>query len=128
MINHEGDIENATQELRLKGIINEDEKNSIIQEIRTFLGIPGIGIYFQKSSVTKTEPEIILPDGSFYRPDRIVFDRDSTHVIDFKTGKYEKKHEDQVRGYMNILDQMSYPVAKGVLLYLYEDDKIRHVT
>jgi len=127
-INSSADIQRVTLEYQRMGLIVEEERKNLNNEIEALLSEPMIGKYFREGLSIKNEPDIILSDGKIYRPDRVIFDGDTTTVIDFKTGAYNQSHDDQVKRYMDILKQMSYPNVKGVLIYLYEVEKIRHVS
>ncbi|MEY3010876.1 MAG: hypothetical protein RLZZ314_1518 [Bacteroidota bacterium] len=53
------------------------------------------------------------------RPDRVVFDGSTWHIIDFKTGSARpSKHAAQVREYMNILKTLEDMPVQGWVLYL----------
>ena len=45
-------------------------------------------------------------------PDRINFSGDSVTIIDYKTGKFRKKHFDQINDYAELLIEMSYKINK----------------
>jgi len=75
----------------------------------------------------KTGPEILLSSGKSVWPDRLVFlDADVT-VIDFKTGKLEKKHKDKMRYYLAVMKELGYKTDKGVLLYYGEENPVLEV-
>jgi len=108
------------EKLFFEGIIDEPEKLEISEMIKKFLSNIEVSEYFKKGLTIKTEPEILLPSGKTYRPDRLILDGKSATVIDFKTGKPEPKHKEQVRYYEKIMRQMGYVKVKGILLYLNE--------
>jgi hypothetical protein len=112
------EIEFILQKFEADGIINVTEKDSIYSELKQFLSHPDVSTYFQPGLKVKTEPEILLPTGKTYRPDRIIFNDTEITVIDFKTGKHENRHADQVRLYMGLLKEMGYANLTGVLLYI----------
>lgn len=68
--------------------------------------------------------EIILPDGRLLRPDRVIYNKTETKIIDFKTGKKQKSHADQVNEYGNTLSQMSYPGIRKFLVYIAEKEVV----
>jgi len=103
------------------GIIDDSDKITISSFIMEFLSHPDVVEYFKEDLVIKTEPEILMADGKSSRPDRLVFNGMKVTVIDFKTGKPEEKHKQQVRYYMDIMKQLGYEPVKGVLLYMSEE-------
>ena len=122
------DIDRIVDNYRSQAIITREEQMLIKNEVKAFLSDPKVAVYFAHSRKAKSESEIILPDGRLYRPDRIMLEENSTIVIDFKTGSFLKSHEEQVKQYIDVLEQMSYPNVTGVLLYLYGEVKVRPVS
>jgi ATP-dependent exoDNAse (exonuclease V) beta subunit len=114
------DADPVLEKFESDGIITVEEKESILLVIKKFLAHPDVSMYFLPGLSIKTEPEILLPDGKTFRPDRIVFKDSETIVIDFKTGKPEESHQDQVSYYMKLLREMGYSNLRGVLLYINE--------
>ena len=46
-------------------------------------------------------------------------DGKETVVVDFKFGKPKEEHQEQVRGYMDLLREMGYQNITGYLWYVY---------
>lgn len=76
--------------------------------------------FFNPGYQYKSECDILC-GGEVVRPDRIVFAKGETWVVDYKTGDHHKKYEEQVRGYMSVLEQMGYKNVKGFLLYIGDE-------
>jgi hypothetical protein len=68
------------------------------------------------------ERDIILPDGSIYRPDKVILTEDKTIVIDYKTGKRKPEHKQQIKNYGEILEQMGYKNIELNLFYINEPE------
>ena len=62
--------------------------------------------------------DILCPDGSIVRPDRVNKVGDTLQVIDFKTGKQNPKHLEQIAKYKQTLVSMGHEVIQGVLIYV----------
>ena len=73
----------------------------------------------------KNEKEILLPSGESYIPDRILFNKNSTIVIDYKTGAPEQKYIDQIINYAFILNKMGYQNIEKYLIYT-NSEKLVH--
>ena len=73
---------------------------------------------FNPRYFSKTEKEIILPNGEVLRPDRVLIEDKKAIIVDFKTGKYQKKHETQVLQYADVLKSMGYSPVHSKLVYL----------
>jgi ATP-dependent exoDNAse (exonuclease V) beta subunit len=52
------------------------------------------------------------------RPDRVIYDGKRMIVIDFKTGREQEKHKEQVRSYIALLNDMGYKNVEGYLWYI----------
>ena len=91
-INNVNEVDDSINKIVFKGLISEDEKTFLEKEIKEILSVPEIKKYFDKEYVSLSEREFILPGGEILRPDRVVFKSNEATVIDFKTGKREKKH------------------------------------
>ena len=74
-------------------------------------------LFNECSIITLTE------DGKLYerRPDRVMTDGHQTIVVDFKFGRPQKKHFEQVREYIQLLENMSFKDVKGYLWYVYKN-------
>jgi ATP-dependent exoDNAse (exonuclease V) beta subunit len=118
------DVSLVLENLESEGILDPKEKENIAAALEKFFKNPDVSKYFSKDLKIKTEPEILLTNGKTYRPDRIVFDPGNVTVIDFKTGKPEDKHKEQVRFYMKLMKEMGYAEVKGVLLYINEPEPV----
>lgn len=119
-INSIDEVDDSISKIAFKGLIGEDEKKLLEKEIKEVLSVPEIKKYFDKEFVSLSEREFILPGGEILRPDRVVFKDKEATVIDFKTGKREKKHEEQVQRYADVLRTMNYSPVKASLVYLGE--------
>lgn len=74
--------------------------------------------FFLPGLRVECEPE--WTDGlELYRPDRVVFDGQYWHIVDFKSGGQDKpKHMAQVQSYMKVLAGLEDAPIRGWLLYL----------
>ena len=102
--------------------IDEEFQN----ELREILANPVIQDLFVDEDVLFVETDILCPDGTTFRPDRVISKDGNTVVIDFKTGIEKESHRKQLANYKNILTQMGYSNVQGVLLYL-ADQRLEYV-
>ncbi len=100
------------------GMISVAQKTIIEQKIHDILGDPAISRFFAAGLHVKTEAEIILPDGSVYRPDRVILNGMEAIVIDYKTGIPDPHHGEQLDKYGDLLAGMNFTTVKKYLLYL----------
>ena len=116
----EKDIDMAVEKIVFDGLIGKEEKKHLKNEITEVLAVPEINRLFNAEYTILTEREIILPGGEMLRPDRVIIKNNKAIVIDFKTGKKNKKHEDQLIKYVDILRKMNYQKVEGKIIYLTE--------
>ena len=112
--------------LRAFAVLDLDPGGWKIQEdfvrplVRVF-NLPKFKAWFDPAAVSLEEAEIMDADGDVYRPDRIVFREGRIEVIDFKFGKREEAHKEQIETYVGLLGAIfeGRPAA-GYLVYIDE--------
>ena len=111
------EIESAAQKLAITGLISEIQIPELINELKSILKMDKVKKWFDSADVMN-EREIILPDGSIYRPDKVILNTDKAIVIDYKSGTKKTEHTTQIRSYGEILSQMGYKQIEMNLFYL----------
>jgi ATP-dependent helicase/nuclease subunit A len=112
------DIEFAINKTQSEGIITEEQKEKIREQIGKIFNYKEISNWFNNDWEVKSESEILLNNGSILRPDRVIIKEKEAIVIDYKTGKEKEEHKKQVRQYADTLEQMGYTKVSKFLLYL----------
>ncbi|HRH66294.1 MAG TPA: UvrD-helicase domain-containing protein [Bacteroidia bacterium] len=118
IIRHPEEVSKAVQSVIYEGLISGKEKVILTREIEDVLAVEQIAAFFDSGWESRTEREIILPDGRILRPDRVIYKENQTRIIDFKTGKKQKSHEEQIIQYAGILEKMGYQGIKKYLVYI----------
>ena len=121
------DIHTATQEMRLNGLISEDEYRLLRSRISTTLSDPLVGEWFSdRWTDIRTENDIILPAGSTRRPDRVMVQDGKAVVVDYKFGSHPtEQNRRQVREYLRLLGQMGYTDCTGYLWYVMRGEILK---
>jgi RecB family exonuclease len=83
--------------------------------------------YFQENLIVFNEHEIVTKDKRTLISDRINFSGDSVTIIDYKTGRFRKKHFDQINDYAELLIEMSYKINKKILVYIDKNIVVKEV-
>ena len=113
------DLERCLNAMIVEGKLPEAERAHFVDMVRRSLDNPIVRHWFSPGVEVKTEAEILLPDGSIARPDRIVFFNGQVQVIDYKFGaRQPEEHRQQVRRYINYLREMGYTSVTGFLWYV----------
>ena len=131
----ESDIDSILDQFEREGLISRTTasgtevaipRSSVERWVRQGLRAPLVNDWFQPHWQLFNECSIVSLDAQgqpeVHRPDRVMVSEDGRRivVVDFKFGTMRRDYEDQVRGYMNLLRQMS-PEAKveGYLWFVY---------
>lgn len=111
------DLSNAIKKLTKNGTIKTSLSNQIENEIKNLFKNKTIANWFNGEGIVKNEQDLITESGKMLRPDRVILFNDKTIIIDYKTGKHEKKHENQLLAYEDALIKMGHPNIEKYLLY-----------
>ncbi|AEA33034.1 UvrD/REP helicase [Hippea maritima DSM 10411] len=76
--------------------------------------------YFENIDGFHNEKEFVDRYGNILRPDRIVVKNSQIYIIDFKSGKKENEHLQQVGNYMRLFKK-----AKGIIYYADKREIVR---
>lgn len=113
------DLPKVVETYRLSGDITKKQESEISQLLTEYLTNPQIAEWYNGSYKVLNEVQILQPNGTFIRPDRIMINNDDVIVIDYKFGeKEEKKHLKQVKNYMTQIGKMGYTNVKGHVCYV----------
>jgi ATP-dependent exoDNAse (exonuclease V) beta subunit len=126
-ISHATRVGPVLDELLVSGIISSDQKKELSVLINSILKNPEIAGFFDPAFEARNEPEILTTEGVLYRPDRVLMQHGSVTIIDYKTGKQQKWHRDQLLKYAGLLREMNYEVESAYLLYLNRQPEVLRV-
>ncbi len=122
-IENSEDIESKIDSLSVT-IIDNEEKNTLKRLLLDLSKIDEIKFLFDKKYLVKNEAEILLKNGKTIRPDKILLSDDEAIIIDFKTGKQELSHRNQLEKYELSLKEMNYKNIIKCLIYINEQPEI----
>ena len=89
-----------------------------MQTVGDIVSHPDLSLYYSSDVTIFNEKEIITSGGKIIIPDRLVVFEDQTSVIiDYKTGVFNDKHKLQLMNYAEIIEEMGYKVMKKLLVY-----------
>jgi len=118
-------------------IVLEDESYSkllpkpIFSEIKNTLNQliihPELEVLFDGKDRVFCEKEVLIPDGTTLRPDRINISKEGKVIIvDYKTGKPKLEDKKQIDGYAEVMHKLGYNSIETKLVYI--DQKIEVIT
>jgi ATP-dependent helicase/nuclease subunit A len=118
LIIRKSDQTNAIQAMVRSGRINEADSLKIVSDLEAFWSFPETDDWFAADNRVLNETAILLPNGTQYRPDRVVIKEKLATVIDYKFGEKQSEHyHQQVQLYMDLIAQMGYQTA-GYVCYV----------
>lgn len=113
------DIEQAITHAYLGGLIRSEEKTDYYTKIQKYLEIPQASEWFHPNNKIINERDILFPDGSKVRPDRVIECGEKIIVIDYKFGQNEEiKYLRQIHFYCKTLRDMGYTQVEGYVWYV----------
>jgi ATP-dependent exoDNAse (exonuclease V) beta subunit len=107
------------------GAISVNEQDTYLVRFNNIATHPDLAPYFKAKLNIKNEQPLITENGVILRPDRMVFEEMNVTIIDYKTGKENSSHIEQIDTYGETMKSMGYNVKDKILVYI--DDKIKPV-
>ena len=118
------DIDKALNALMYEGLIAVEERNSLKKEMNTYFSDEQVKTWFRQEWKIKKEPGILLENGQYKRPDRVLIKGNNAVVIDYKfTAQQQESHKQQIREYKSYLEKMGYSDVQGYLWYVLLNKK-----
>ncbi len=121
-IKTEIDVSEAINQYIYKGIITSEESKEINSAITKIINHSQLKEYFNQNHKILNEQEILTSNSNILIPDRLVIKDNKVTIIDYKTGKPNKKYIKQINVYASILIELGYEINKKLLVYI--SDKI----
>ena len=112
------DIPHALSVLNFEGSISLNDKQVIKNILDKIVAGTDSSILFSENWNIKTERELLMPDGTILRPDRVLINGNKVIVADYKTGNPSPDHSKQINEYGEALISMGYSDVKKYILYI----------
>lgn len=101
------------------------EINSVVKSIMSHLKLKEC---FEEPNKIYNERDIITSDGEIIRPDRLVVSENGSGVLlDYKTGLFNIKHEQQLGHYAAEINKMGIPIHKSFLVYINDEVEVKEI-
>ena len=130
MIRTPDDLPAAIQRMDFEGFFdNAQYREEVMQLVRRAFSETEASRWFAPHWQVINECSILYRDDAGIvrqrRPDRVVTNGTETIVIDYKTGRQDEAHVEQVRFYMQKLQEMNYPNVSGYVWYIRRGDIVK---
>jgi ATP-dependent exoDNAse (exonuclease V) beta subunit len=127
-IKSKNEVDAAIQISLSKGILKLHEAETVRETIVKIVNHPELTDYFNEQNKVFNEQVILAPEVDIVKPDRIVINADGAYLLlDYKTGKQDKKHVKQLENYQSVIESMKVKVVKKALIYTGEHLEIIHL-
>ena len=113
------DLGKTLNRLLHTGKVKAAELNSFEQSLLEIIQHEELKDVFKDKSKLRAEWSFKSALDLNYRPDLVFEDDEELIVIDYKTGKQEKKHIQQIQQYMTEIAQFSQKKVAGKLIYTH---------
>ena len=100
------------------GSINKEEYDHYLQMLNNIVYHPQLSSCYREDVDVYNEKDILIPQKSFVRPDRIVKNKDGWVIIDYKTGREQPHHFSQIKHYAELLEEMTHEKSKCFLVFI----------
>ncbi len=125
-INIKDDINYVINEYVNSSSINKEQASILKEIVNEIVNHSKLKDYYTSNFIVYNERDIITKEGIILRPDRVVVSSSNEAVIiDYKTGLEDKKHQQQLQTYQDVLEDMSLKVIKKILVYINDDIQIK---
>ena len=122
------DIDFVINDFIKSALITSQQAPLLKETILLIINHPQLQDYYSSNNTVYNERDIISKSGIILRPDRIVLNsKNEAVIIDYKTGLEDKKHEQQLKSYEDVLNEMNIKVKKRILIYVNDDINVKDV-
>lgn len=115
---HAEDVSSVVTNAYQMGKITQEEVAHYSHLVKNVVEHPQLKPFFREGIKVYNEKDILIPQKSFIRPDRIVKNDQGWIVIDYKTGKQHPNHDRQIKQYAMVLEEMTSEKSNSFLVYL----------
>ena len=116
------DIETAIGGYLNDGTLEKSQKEAVQNVILSIVDHPKLKEFYSQNVRVLNEREFLADDRNIVIPDRVVINnQQEVVIIDYKTGKPEKKYHGQLNRYAHTLQALNYKVIAKFLVYLGQE-------
>ena len=124
LINQEEEVVPILATLLKEGQIECDFKDALEQKIRGIFAVTEVQQLFENAIEIANEQSILMDEQTTLRPDKLVFKRNETIILDYKTGIPSKKDAQQMKNYIRAIQEIGYPNVKGYVFYTVTNELV----
>ena len=127
-INTKEDVDVTITDFLESSTINLEQSDILKKIVNEIIEHPKLTNCFNSDLIIYNERDIITNQGQILRPDRVIINsKNEAIIIDYKTGKEDKSHTQQLISYQDILESMNLKVIKKILVYINNDIHVKEL-
>lgn len=115
------DVNLAVESMQEEGLIKKNQTDELAKKLESLINQPEVRPLFAKGKKLRIEADILMKDGKWLRPDRLVIDDNKIQIVEFKTGSELPKHHEQINQYETMMREMGYTEIEKYLVYTTEE-------
>lgn len=118
VVNNEAELDALLSKQEKSKALSIDEAAVTRNEALAVLKHPALQPLFENAVKVESERAIVDENGTTFRPDKIIFKKNETVLLDYKfTLKEEQQHIHQLNNYRALLQRMGYENVSAYLFY-----------
>jgi len=127
-INIKEDVDFAINDFLEASTVNQEQSDLLKKIIFEIIEHPKLTDCFNSDHIIYNECDIITKQGQILRPDRVIINSKKEAIImDYKTGKADNSHTQQLISYQDVLESMNLKVIKKFLVYINHDIHVKEL-
>jgi ATP-dependent exoDNAse (exonuclease V) beta subunit len=117
------DVELVVHQMQVQGLVSSSQYQQLRKTLGQVLQLPLLDAWRQGRMQRMSERSLLATDGSLKRPDMVLYNTESTLVIDFKftqSQDQEASYHAQVLEYVHLLAACGFAGVSGAVVYGFE--------
>jgi CRISPR/Cas system-associated exonuclease Cas4 (RecB family) len=121
-------LEVAVQRALSQGKIGHLEADVLRKKMQAIVNLDELSDFFKIGARKFRERTLFGPNGEQLRPDSFVLlPNRRVSILDYKTGRPQQSHEDQLKTYAACFEKMGYKIEKLYIVYLRDMLKLKRI-
>lgn len=121
------DLDKALVMALKNGDVAQNEIADIRENVEKVIRHPNLKEFFTDKYTVMNERDILTAEGKLLRPDRISIHDSEATLIDYKTGKKNPKHKEQIYSYADALEEMGFTVKNKIIVYINKEVNLEFI-
>jgi ATP-dependent exoDNAse (exonuclease V) beta subunit len=116
-VKYEGDEEIVLKRMLAQGVLSAEAVDKLRRKLKKVIGNKELNRYFAREMIVVNERALLKENEKNHIPDRVVIQNGAATIIDYKTGKENIAHRQQLTDYAKLLEEAGIKVKQKILFY-----------